>query len=364
MQNGMFDKQAQISKPLLDNKNKSTMPNLRSFYTSSIIDFLKQSQDEILGIILKNCINAEVVKQQTNTWIAEIEILKQELKDFKEGRIIFEYTIPRMGKRVDVVLLYQNIVYLLEFKHGDHEYRASTYDQVYDYALDLRNFQKESHDKLIATLMISTNALSVPIHVIVKNRIIEPVKCNKTNIASAIKTIADTFPNEGAFDYMHWENSQYLPTPTIVEAAQALYRGHNVHDITRSDAGAENLSKTADEINNIIKYSKQNKRKSICFVTGVPGAGKTLAGLNIAIDYSNPDREEHAAFLSGNFPLVQVLQEALARDEVEQAKQKAKTINKKSALQKTTAFIQMIYRFRDGCVGNRIAPPEKVVRAC
>lgn len=335
------------------------MRNLRSYYSASIAEFLQQSNSEILGIIHSNDISAETTIQQSNTWEAEVEILKDQLRDFADGRIIFEYTIPRMGKRVDAVVLYKNIVFLLEFKCGDSEYRQSTYDQVYDYALDLRNFQKESHDKLLVPMMISTRAPQYQNRVINRDRIIEPIRCNAENIGAAIEYFASRY-QEKAFDYTAWENSEYLPTPTIVEAAQALYRGHNVHDITRSDAGAENLTVTTDEINRIIEHSKANKRKSICFVTGVPGAGKTLVGLNIAIQRSDAQQGEHAVFLSGNFPLVKVLQEALARDKVEQEKQHGRRVSKADALRSTSAFIQIIHKYRDSFVGNNNVPPERV----
>ncbi len=335
------------------------MKNLRAYYSAPINVFLSRSTDEIVGIIHKNDISAETRILQSNTWEQEVRILKNQLSSFSEGRIIFEYSIPRMGKRVDAVFLYQNIVFLLEFKCGDSEYRASTYDQVYDYALDLRNFQKESHDKLLVPIMISTKAPALSFDITEKDRIIEPLKCNSENIRDAILTVANKY-HEAAFDYEQWENSEYLPTPTIVEAAQALYRGHNVHDITRSDAGAENLTVTTDEINKIIEYSKANHRKSICFVTGVPGAGKTLVGLNIAIERSDAATGEHAVFLSGNFPLVKVLQEALARDKVEQCKQKGEKLSKSDALRSTSAFIQIIHKYRDSFVGNDNVPPEKV----
>lgn len=263
------------------------MRNLRSYYSAPIVQFLQQSEAEIFGIIHANDISVETTIQQSNTWEAEIAILKNQLCSFTEGRIIFEYTIPRMGKRVDAVILYRNIVFLLEFKCGDTEYRDSTYDQVYDYALDLRNFQKESHDKLLVPIMIPTRAPRYQNTLTVHDRIAEPIRCNGGNIGAAIQYIADQF-EEPAFDYEQWENSEYLPTPTIVEAAQALYRGHNVHDITRSDAGAENLTVTTDEINRIIDYSKEHHRKSICFVTGVPGAGKTLVGLMMPHGVNTP----------------------------------------------------------------------------
>lgn len=335
------------------------MRNLRCYYSASIEQFLNQSNEAILGIIHANNISADTTIQQSNTWEEEITILKDQLANFKAGRIIFEYTIPRMGKRVDAVVLYNNIVFLLEFKCGDTEYRASTFDQVYDYALDLRNFQKESHNKLLVPIMISTRAPETDNEICEVNRIIEPLKCNADTICNAIETVSNSY-QEATFDYVSWENSEYLPTPTIVEAAQALYRGHNVHEITRSDAGAENLTVTTEEINRIIEYSKSYHRKSICFVTGVPGAGKTLVGLNIAIERSNAQKGEHAVFLSGNFPLVTVLQEALARDKVTQSKTNGEKLTKKDALRETSAFIQIIHKYRDSFVGNNNKPPEKV----
>ena len=335
------------------------MKNVSSYYSETIERFLSQSTAEILGTIHGNCISADVTIQQCNTWTQEIDILKRQLARLDEGHIIFEYTIPRMGKRVDIVILHKNIVFLLEFKCGDHEYRASSVDQVYDYALDLRNFQKESHNKLIANIIVSTNAPARPIIIVESERIIEPICCNAGNIAEAISAVSNQY-QEADFDYLAWENSEYLPTPTIVEAAQALYRGHNVHEITRSDAGAENLTVTTDAINEIIVYSKANHKKSICFVTGVPGAGKTLVGLNIAIQHANAAEGEHAVFLSGNFPLVNVLQEALARDEVERAQQKNDKISKQEALRSTSAFIQIIHKYRDSFVGNNNIPPERV----
>lgn len=334
------------------------MRNLQTYYSAPIVNFLCQPTAEILGIIHSNDISAETTIQQSNTWEIEVEILKDQLRGL-DGRVIFEYTIPRMGKRVDVVVLHKNIVFLLEFKCGDTEYRASTYDQVYDYALDLRNFQKESHDKLLVPILVSTQAPEVANVIRERDRMIEPLSCNAKNIGQVIRMVSDRY-TEPDFDYVAWENSEYLPTPTIVEAAQALYRGHNVHDITRSDAGAENLTVTTAEISRIIEYSKANHRKSICFVTGVPGAGKTLVGLNLAIQRSDAQRGEHAVFLSGNYPLVTVLQEALARDKVEQEKQRGNRVSKADALRSTSAFIQIIHKYRDSFVGNDHIPPERI----
>lgn len=186
------------------------MRNLRSYYSASMVEFLEQTDKEILSIIHSNDISAETTIQQSNTWESEVQILKDQLRAFSDGRIMFEYTIPRMGKRVDTVVLYRNMVFLLEFKVGDKEYRESTYDQVYDYALDLRNFQKESHNKLLVPIMISTKAPRYQNKLKVRDRIVEPLRCNADNIGAAIQYIGSHF-EEPAFDYVQWENSEYLP---------------------------------------------------------------------------------------------------------------------------------------------------------
>lgn len=205
-----------------------------------------------------------------NTWIQEINILKRELNGL-EGKIVFEYTIPRMGKRADNIIIYDNIIFVLEFKCGSEKYYSADYDQVYNYALDLKNFHKESFNKLIVPILIATEASEKNNDFIVKENVMEPLRCNSIGIRKLILDVSNKYKMP-KFSYDEWISSDYLPTPTIVEAAQALYTGHNVDDITRNDAGVKNISTTTEAINNIIEYSKTNNKKSICFVTGVPGA--------------------------------------------------------------------------------------------
>ncbi len=336
------------------------MRNLRSYYSTTVQEFFEQDQSAILGQISLGDPSAETALLQRNAWLDEIDVLRDQLEGLEEGRVLFEYSVPRMGKRVDVVLLHCNIVFVLEFKCGDTGYRQAAVDQVYDYALDLRNFQKESHDKLLVPIVVATRAPARNIVVVERDRIVEPILCNAKNLRSAIDTVVGQF-HEKQFDYGRWEDSEYLPTPTIVEAATALYRGHGVEEITRSDAGATNLTRTSAAIERIIEFSKKNHRKSICFVTGVPGAGKTLVGLNLAVHRSQAKAGEHAVFLSGNYPLVKVLQEALARDRVDQSKRVGPRVTKSEALRRTSAFIQIIHKYRDSFVGNDYVPPERVV---
>lgn len=255
----------------------------RAYYLSSVQDFINKDCFTIFGEITSND-QFSADDLQKNTWKKEIEILKRELSPFTDGHLLFEYTIPRIGNRIDNVLLYKGIVFLLEFKVGENSYPSSAVEQATDYALDLSCFHKESHNKLLVPILICTRAPEYKPRIdVLKDNILETHCCNEHGIGNYIKAVCDKYIRS-TFDVYEWINSLYMPTPTIIEAAQALYMGHNVEDISRKDASAKNLNQTTKAINNIIDYSKANGKKSICFITGVPGAGKTLAGLNIAIE--------------------------------------------------------------------------------
>lgn len=242
---------------------------------------------------------------------------------------------------------------MLEFKIGSEQYDRHAIDQVIDYALDLRNFHEGSHHANLIPVLIAEKASKK-----FKNNFQEAQNLNQAILLNAqnLREFFKPYNSTSLMDVLAWEQSPYKPTPTIIEAAQALYQNHDVAEITRSDAGAKNLSATANCISNIIEQAKQGNKKAICFVTGVPGAGKTLAGLNIANQRLKVAEDEHTVFLSGNGPLVQVLQEALARDSVIKNK-----IKKENALKATKAFIQNIHHFRDEYLENSQAPTEKVV---
>ena len=332
----------------------------RSYYSATIKDFLSTHENYIL---------AEMVKQHPfdlndytrDSWLSEIRILKRELKDMIGGHIALEFKIPRMGKRVDAVIAYRGILFLLEFKDGDTEYRNSTFKQVMDYALDLKNFHKGSRNKLIVPIAVPTEApASSPSIQKYKDGVFRPFGVNHMQIGAAIRVVSDKWA-QPELDYNEWESAEYMPTPTIVEAAQALYSNHNVAEITRSDAGAQNLNLTTDEIKRIVAHSKAHNRKSIIFVTGVPGAGKTLVGLNLASEYHDNEMEEHAVFLSGNLPLVTVLQEALARDKVKrELEENQRRISKDAALREVKTVIQITHHYRDEYVGNTTCPSDRV----
>ena len=326
----------------------------RSYYSNDIQSFLNQDNYSIFGEITTNDqFSAEDL--QKNTWNREIEILKRELSQFLDGYIIFEYTIPRIGNRIDNIVIYKGIIFLLEFKVGEKKYPSYAIEQVTDYAFDLSCVHKESHNRLLVPILISTKAHSVKQEIrISKDNVLETICCNEYEIAKYITEVSLKFIQDEIIPD-DWINSLYMPTPTIIEAAQALYLGHNVEDISRNDASAKNLNQTTKAINKIIDYSKAHNRKSICFITGVPGAGKTLAGLNIAVERQKIAEDEHAVFLSGNGPLVDVLQEALARDDA-----KRNHISRKEASRKVKEFIQIIHHFRDDAISVDTPPVEKV----
>ena len=326
----------------------------RYYYANNIQNFLASDNDGVLGELLIND-EFETTDLQKNAWRREIQILKEQLAFLPDGELIFEFTIPRIGHRIDVVCLISGIIFLLEFKVGDREYKKTTDDQVMDYALDLKYFHEGSNDRYIIPISISTEANrdEQPL-CFMDDKIANTLHCNKDNIGKTISLAIEniTAPSLLSKD---WVNSRYSPTPTIIEAAQAMYRNHSVEDISRNDAGAQNLSATTAAIGTIIDDCKQKNKKAICFVTGVPGAGKTLAGLNIANNRHQFDSEEHAVFLSGNGPLVDVLQEALAKD---RAAREGTTI--RDARRETKAFIQIIHKFRDEALTSELPPIEKV----
>jgi hypothetical protein len=325
----------------------------RAYYAAPVDTFIQDDSLRILGVLADKH-GFELEDQQKFAWNVQIALLKQALINFS-GHIYFEFSIPRMGKRVDVVLLAKGIIFVLEFKVGEHLYPAYALDQVMDYALDLKNFHETSHQLPIVPILIATDAEPVRISLrAYADNVYVPLKANAISLSKLLEICLQEIPSS-LVDPIIWESGQYKPTPTIIEAARALYQGHNVHDISRSDAGAINLSKTSDAIKFIIDQAKHNGKKTICFITGVPGAGKTLAGLNIANQPSQVGNDEHTVFLSGNGPLVTVLREALVRDDISRGEKR------KDASRKAAFFIQNIHHFRDEYFQNQNAPLERVV---
>lgn len=328
---------------------------VKAYYSATITKFLADDPDRVLGILTTQHHHA-LEGPQRFAWIEQLSILKDALRSV-QGSLFLECYIPRMGKRADAVIVTAHAVLVLEFKVGASEHFRAGLDQVQDYALDLKNFHEGSHDAVVVPILISTKAPSGPIGqpVFASDKVAQPLATNSADLGLVLQNL-DAHCRSSPIDLNAWSAAGYKPTPTIVEAAQTLYRTHNVADIARSDSGAKNLQETSDSVSNVIDEARRTGTKAICFVTGVPGSGKTLAGLNIATRRSEEHADEHAVFLSGNGPLVTVLREALARDKADR-----EGISKASAERQVRSFVQNIHHFRDHYVGNADVPAEKVV---
>lgn len=319
----------------------------RASFTANIDIFLETHPNQILGELVNNH-DFAVEQTQRDAWLTEIHLLRKVLQAYS-GTIFFEYSIPRMGKRIDVIVIIGSTIFVLEFKVGEREYHASNLDQVWDYALDLKNFHETSHDKFIAPILIATQpktglpTISTTPH---NDNLLFPIPCNSELLSQVIADVLH-FSDGSEIDVQAWQSGRYQPTPTIIEAAMALYNGHSVAEISRSDAEAINLRETSDAISEIIRTSKDRSQKAICFVTGVPGAGKTLVGLNIATQHIDKDNDLYSVFLSGNGPLVAILREALARDKVRHEKERGNKVKKGDVMRDVKLFIQNVHNFRD-----------------
>jgi len=330
------------------------------FYSDTISNFIASSTNEIFGAISSNSDFPDEPTQK-GAWTQEIKTLIEVLQNYN-GRIFFEYSIPRMGRRIDVVLIIKNVIFVIEFKVGEKDFYQSAVDQVWDYALDLKNFHETSHVNLIAPVLVCTeskSAFSFVREMPHQDNLLFPIKTNEENLSAVIKTVLDFADGEN-INVDSWAGGRYSPTPTIIEAAMSLYSGHGVEEIARTDASAINLSTTTDAVLNIIVEAKAQHQKAICFVTGVPGAGKTLVGLNIGARNYKENEKSSTVFLSGNGPLVAVLREALTRDKVKREKEKGNKIRKGEAFSQVKSMIQNVHNFRDDCLIDTTPPFEHV----
>ncbi len=291
----------------------------RSYYQASAAELIVADRAAVLGTLVAKS-PFDVDGLQRDAWVYEISHLQSLVSRLPGSHIFLEFTIPRMGRRADAVLLYRGVVFVLEYKVGETTFPLAAVDQTLSYALDLKNFHEESHDRPIVPITVSTAAHAVESFFSqYQDGVAAPLRSCGADLLALVEAGASRW-GRGQIDARTWGNGRYKPTPTIVEAAQALYRQHDVQEISRSEAGATNLTATASYIDGVVDRAKRDGRKIACFVTGVPGSGKTLAGLNIANKRMNAHEDEHAVFLSGNGPLVEVLREALPLDALNREK--------------------------------------------
>ena len=324
-----------------------------AYYSATAAFFLSTPPESVLGTLISQAERAGFAQHkhtQTAAWRTSIHIVSEALREViaadpaaSDWGVLFEFPIPRRSKRADVVILTGSRIFVLEFKVGQTHFDQASQRQAIDYCLDLRDFHEPSRKRLLIPVVIATAATESErndLHV--RDFVAEPVLASRLDLPRILRSgstssIAERIPL--AID--QWNEGKYRPTPTIIEAAQTLYAGHDVAEIAHSHAGASNLSTTRDAILDALHSAHSTNRKIICFVTGVPGSGKTLAGLNIAHN-PNLKSEGHplAVFLSGNGPLVRVLREALA---IDYSQRGGATLTE--ARRRVATFIQNVHEF-------------------
>jgi DUF2075 family protein len=339
----------------------------RCLYSASFGEFMNSKPLTILGA-LHNNYHGDTPTTTDEAWMGEITIMQQVLIPWKEehGQIIFEYDIPRLGKRIDVVLLLRGLIFCLEFKVGKQDDFQADIEQVMDYALDLKNFHLFSHNRTIVPILIPTKFKTFTTEFrpsVYHDDIYNPMISGEEHLQELIMKVLEhskAYIDEKPIE--NWLISPYAPTPTIIEAARTLYENHSVEEITRHEADKVSTDTTINYILQVIQQSKEKNSKSICFVTGVPGAGKTLVGLDVAIKQTYKDgefdKENGAVYLSGNGPLVAVLTEALARDNQCKCSQRGEKKNLSDSRREVSEFIQIIHRYRDNMLAKIKNPVE------
>ncbi len=333
----------------------------RCLYRSDFKSFIESDPYSILGHI-HDAFHGQALTSTDEAWNSEINLLQRVLVPWKDedAEIIFEYDIPRLGKRIDAVLLLRGIIFCLEFKVGQKDALQSDVEQVMDYALDLKNFHRYSHDRIIVPILIPTKHRSSSnsfIPSVYDDSIFNPLITGANGLQNLINGVLQHARANTPGTIKDWIISPYTPTPTIIEAARSLYENHSVEDITRHEADKVTTDATIAYILDIINRSKKNGEKSICFVTGVPGAGKTLVGLDVAVKQSYQEDgtfnvDDGAVYLSGNGPLVAVLTEALARDDYKKSKNKGEDKKLSDSRREVSKFIQIIHRYRDNMLAK------------
>lgn len=339
-----------------------------AYYRSTLPEFVTEDPARILGLIHEKSSRSgftDLKERQSKAWQVQLDILQRTgnalLKQFSDAErwwILFEYPIPRRQKRVDAVLLSRNVVLCLEFKTGEGAHQKSTARQVEDYALDLRDFHEQSRGRTIVPIAVTTRAkpttldLSLP-HA---DNVKQVIATCEEDLTERLAWCIDHFAaGTEQIDGVRWDNSVYQPVPTIIEAAESLYAGHDVKEITRSHADAQNLGATSESLIHHIQDAQRNNKKVICVVTGVPGAGKTLAGLNVAHDPAVHALTNGAGvFLSGNGPLVKIVSAAIAKD----FKKKQRTGD---AERTVSTFIQNVHAFIKDSLPRVDAPNEHLI---
>jgi len=333
----------------------------RTYYESTIEDFVNnQNATDIVDFLVESDEYTEPYQLhlQMGAWSNQIKILKKYLKD-KKGYIIFEYVLSRVNMRIDVILLMDDIVYSLEFKNNEIAFNDDDINQADGYGYALKNFYEVNKNKYVVPILIATkapdSACSNGVDLGI-DKLFSLFKANTNKMEQYIDLIRSKYGSDIIYteeEFEEWVNSPFKPNPTIIQSARSIYMNNQVNEFFKFDAGEENLKITESTVEEIIKEARDNKKKIICFISGVPGAGKTLVGLDIAGKTRNKENEDmpEAVFFSGNGPLINVLTEQLGRDAMRANPEKFP--NKNRAVNDVKTFIQDLHAFKQDIISSK-----------
>ncbi len=317
----------------------------------SLSGFVIADDSQLLGELTDSVSSTGVQSTRTTqieTWKLQIALLKrcaQELMERHESarcwHLILEYELPRRQKRPDAVLLADDVILVVEFKVGATVHDASSRWQVEDYCLNLRDFHGGSAGHTIVPVLCSTAAPSVVGSPLVSRSHVSPIRfANAEDLSSVLLAAFKGLhvPGGSPIDANAWVDAPYRPTLSVIEAAERLYENHDVREISHSYAS--NLDATTDMLAEVIREARAQNRRYVCFVTGVPGAGKTLTGLNVVHDPSlRAEGGPSGIFLSGNGPLVKVVREALVLSQQRSGRRR------QDSAHEVSTFIQNVHQF-------------------
>jgi hypothetical protein len=339
-----------------------------AYYSRSLSDFLSDSTSSIIGELAQanSAARFPLSPEAIDAWrdqlpplTSAVRALIEKFPSARDWRILLEYPIPMVGRRIDAVILAHDVIVVIETKTGNS--RTAAVRQVEDYALNLACFHEASAGLVIVPIVITAGVAAYQREVTAFDRLIE--SCNVYNIADAPRGLIETChehinTKSALIDAVAWDNGRFKPVPPIIDAAVALYSDMNVFEIGHSCSAREDLDITTKTIVHAVENARSNSEKVICFVTGVPGAGKTLVGLNAVHRH---EIREIGSFLSGNGPLVTVIQEALIRD-VTRRKTDGVRVSRSEAELSVRAFIHNVHRFADEYYReDRKCPVQKVI---
>ncbi len=338
----------------------------RSLKRAKAADFLRCDAEawskQLVGELVSSGFSTEATTLRS--YKASIEALKVAFEELAERYpssaewdLLFEFQLLRRQRRLDLVILAADRIIVIEFKTGSSGAGKDAQIQVEDYAFDLRDFHEPSHGRLILPLVVGARLIRESWDIVRPegSHVAITITVDPSQLALALEKaakIANPFERD-PIDPMKWEIGRYSPVPPILDAALHLFRNHEVQDIASCSAGSDNLTFTVDAIKEIITTAQATEQRTICFVTGVPGSGKTLAGLTAVHAADGSGLQHNATFLSGNIPLVNVLREALIRDSVKIDKKK-----RPEAARYVNTFIEPMQAFvAEYAKGDTLNPP-------